>query len=128
MTDASLQKRGFAFDESEESDVIVGVERRVDFDGHLNHVGASHFRSQILHDSQRVSVVEIEQHHVRTEFGLVGAKDALQRQIVVKLLETLQAFGQVLRVDFLVENVVVFLAESFRAKSVPTGAFLNLIG
>ena len=64
MTDASLQKRGFAFDELEKCDVIVGVERRVDFDGHLNHVGASHFRSQILHDSQRVTVVEIEQHHV----------------------------------------------------------------
>ena len=46
---------------------------------------------------------------------------------MVKLLETLQALGQVLRVHSLVENVVIFFAETLRAIGVPSSAFLHLV-
>ena len=126
MANASLKKSGLAADEAEEADVIVAVERGMDLDGRLDDLGFAHFRSQILNDSQCVAVIEIEEHHVGPELGFVGAEDILQGQIVVELLETLQAFGQVFRVDFLVEDVKIFFAKPLGAISVPTSAFLHL--
>ena len=126
MANAGLEEGGFAGDETEEPHVIVSVEGGVDLDGDSDGFRAPHLRSEVLDDPQRVAVVEVEEDDVGAELGLAGANHARQSQIVVELLQALQAFGQVFRIDFLIEDVVIFLAQSLGAVGVPTGAFFHL--
>lgn len=82
---------------------------------------------ELLDLPECVSDSEMEQHVVGSELGLVVAKDVLDGQIVVHVLERLHALGQVLVVDLLVEILHVQLAQSRSAVDVKAGALLHQV-
>ena len=78
MTNAGLQESGFPLDEAKESHVIIAIERGVDLHRRLDDLGASHFRSQVLDDPERVAVIEIEKDDVGSELRFIRTEDVLQ--------------------------------------------------
>ena len=78
------------------------------------------------HPPQRVPFVEVHEHHVGAELGLVGAEEAmLVLHVRVQLLQGLQALGQVLVVDLGVEDHGVLGAQPLGAVDVESGALLQ---
>ena len=74
---------------------------------------------------QGVALVEVEQHVVEPELGLPRAVDLALRQVLVHLLQALQALGEVLVVDLGLERHHALLAQVVGAVHVEARALLD---
>ena len=74
---------------------------------------------------QGVSLVKVEEHVVQPELGLPRAVDLALRQVLVHLLQALQALGQVLVVDLGLERPHALLAQLVGAVHVEACALLD---
>ena len=65
---------------------------------------------------ENVATVEVHEHHVGPELGLVRTLDAVALEVAVHLLQRLQALGQVLVVDPRVEHHHVLFTQPLPAE------------
>ena len=96
--ETALEESGLP-DELEEPDVVVGVEGRVDVEREPGLGAAPHPLGKRFDVLQRVAVVQLEQDVVGSKLGLVGAADVLVPQVLVDVLQRLDALRQVLVVQ-----------------------------
>ena len=74
--------------------------------------------AQCLHFSQCVPLVHVHQHVVGTELVLSGTRYSFKTEVVVDVLQGLQALCEVLVVKFWGEIVVTLLTQPFGADDV----------
>lgn len=70
-------------------------------------------------------VVQIQQNNIRPELRLVLARHTLLPQIVIHVLQSLQALCQILTVDLGIEHRSLLGAQSLRRQYVKPGALLD---
>ena len=120
-----MQQGGLGPHQPEEPDVVVGADRAEHVQREVDLRRAPHPPVQRLHLPQRVAVVHVHQDLVGPELGLVRADDVLVPEVLVHVLQRLQALGEVLVVQLPVEIVAVLLDEALGADDVETGALLD---
>lgn len=81
--------------------------------------------SQVGDAPEDIPLVEVEQHVVALELGLAGAGHAPAPQVLVHLLQALQALGHVLVVDLGVEGRHGLLTHEVSAVDVQPGTLLD---
>lgn len=75
-----------------EAHVIVALESQIHFDGELDLGRLLDVVAQLIHLPQEIRVLQVQQHDVRTEFGLVRASHHFQAQVVVHVSGTRAPF------------------------------------
>lgn len=70
---------------------------------------------------QYISLIQIQENVIASKLRLICAGHAFLCQVIVKVLQTLQTFCQVLGVDLRVEGPDVLLAEAMGAENMEPG-------
>lgn len=59
-----------------------------------------------------LAIVKMKQHIIRSKLGFGGAENFLNREVIIHVLQRLQALGEVLIIDFLECKIVTLRKEN----------------
>ena len=109
LEDAGLEERGLA-DEVEEAHIVVAVQGGEALDGELDSVMGPQMFTEGLHLPEGVTLVHVQQNVVGAELVLSRTGDALKTEVIVDVLQGLQALCQVFVVQLWGEIMMAFFA------------------
>ena len=109
LEDAGFEEGGLA-DEVEEAHIVVAVQSGEALDGELDSVMGPQMFTEGLHLSQGVTLVHVQQNVVGAELVLSRTGDALKTEVIVDVLQGLQALCQVFVVQLWGEIMMAFFA------------------